>query len=73
MATSYMPCYISKLQQSYAKRASFLAPAVGLILVLVIRQHGARYVRVILITSFLLFGSLSIPGLFAVIDAIRAM
>ena len=49
--------------KSCANQASFLAPCVGLIFILVIRQHGARYVRVIRITCALLLGSLGIPGL----------
>ena len=58
-------------RKSCANLASFLTPAVGLILILVIRQHGSLYVRDILITCILLLGFLT--GLLGVIDAIRAM
>ena len=62
-----------KGRKSCAKLASLLAPSVGLILILAIRQRGARYVRVIRITGILLLGSLGIPGILGVIDAIREM
>ena len=59
-------------RKSSVNQASFLSPAVGLILILIIGQDGARYVRAISITGILLLGSLGIPGLLGVIDAIRA-